>query len=121
MNEELNQLGPELDASNNAHPPLWLLMVMGWMFASTSLLWARKHDLSGLEREKAPKFRLVEIELSNSSARELRQLPGIGPSRSAAIVDLRWKRAGREFGLKEVPGIGALTEARALEAIQRER
>ena len=51
------------------------------------------------------------IDLNRATAEELEGLPGIGPSRAAAILALRERRGGlaRLEELLEVPGIGDKT------------
>jgi DNA uptake protein ComE-like DNA-binding protein len=89
--------------------PTWLLLTLGWVFATTSLRWASPSP--HLEGQTNP-----IVDLESSSARDFRRLPGIGPSRAAGIVDLRWRRGRQGFSLEEVRGIGPRTQARALAA-----
>jgi predicted flap endonuclease-1-like 5' DNA nuclease len=93
--------------------PAWLLFLAGWLFATLSLgAWTR----AGRPERRLPP---QSVDLQRSSARELRRLPGIGAVRANRVVDLRWERGGAEFELTEVEGIGPLTEARVLEALER--
>ena len=116
MNEALSR-GDSRDASpvegvgDDPRNPSWLLFVMGCMFACASLEWVTRDHIPPPTRPPKP------IDLSTAPARELRRLTGIGPSRSAAIVETRWERAGQAFALREVPGIGARIESRALEGL----
>jgi hypothetical protein len=93
--------------------PAWLLVLAGWLFATTSLeTWARRSAAT-------PPDPVAPIDLQRSCARELRRLPGIGQLRAAKIVDLRWERGGETFPLGEVHGIGPKTEARVREVLRR--
>ena len=85
---------------------------MGWVFAGTSLQWAKTSEFRPPLPQPGP------IDLSAAPARVLRRLPGIGPTRSAAIVETRWQRGGQEFELNDVPGIGERTRDRALEGLE---
>lgn len=101
--------------------PAWLLFVVGWVFAGTTLERVASGDATGpssaagvFPHEPAP------LDLQSSPARDLRRLPGIGPARAAAIVDWRWQRADEELQLQEIPGIGPITEAKVLDSLESE-
>lgn len=86
--------------------PAWLLVFCGWLFAATTLAWVEARSRPVEAPEPSP------VDLSRSPARELRRLPGIGPSRANAIVRLRRERGEGEFALREVHGIGPRIEER---------
>lgn len=90
----------------------WAWLLGGWLFTSSTLYYWQESP----QPNYAPVPRVVD--LSTSSARELRQLPGIGALRAAAIVELRWQRGPRGFELGEIPGIGSQTEARVKEWLE---
>lgn len=94
--------------------PSWLLILLGWVFASTSLEWVSRRRAPDPGRARG------SIDLQRSGARDLRRLPGIGPARAAAIVELRWERGAEGFELQEVRGIGPRTEARVMDALAAE-
>ena len=94
---------PELEKRE----PAWLLVFCGWLFAATTLAW-----VEGRDRAPGPPPEPPPVDLASSPPRELRRLPGIGPSRANAIVRLRRERGGAEFELQQVPGIGPRTEER---------
>lgn len=95
--------------------PGWLLLAVGWLFATTTLEAVRVAEPT---TDLPPR---PATDPAYSSARELRRLPGIGPARSAAIVEWRWAHGTDGFRLSDVPGIGEFTEAKALEALAAQR
>jgi len=105
---------PAPDGTDEARVrPAWMLFLAGWLFATTTLDEVRARVPRARPGDPAP------IDLETSPARELRQLPGIGPSRAQAIVRARWERSGDAFDLREIPGIGPVIEARVLEALEQ--
>ncbi len=123
----------------------WVLVVIGWLFASISVIGLRTRN-GDPGATSAPPVRLrasaeeherptqdpstpqeprsvtgpspaEDVDLRRSPPRELRRLPGIGPLRAAAIAEWRWQRGGAPFALQEVHGIGPRIEARALRAL----
>lgn len=95
------------------NPPAWLLVLTGWLVASTQLRDGHSSFTEREIRERAP-FGVLDPptrDPDRMNPRELRRLPAVGPARALAIARARW-----ESGLKggpeawdEVPGIGPET------------
>lgn len=72
-----------------------------------------------LEQGPPTEDRDERININEASAKELVQLPGIGPSRAEAIIAEREKRAFRRIeDILRVPGIGRKTFSRIRHAIR---
>jgi predicted flap endonuclease-1-like 5' DNA nuclease len=96
--------------------PVWLLLGIGWLFATTTLA----HH-SRLSTAPSPPERPPLVDLSTSPPRELKRLPGIGPSRANAIARLRWERREGGFTLTDVMGIGPRTEEAVMRWLAEQR
>ena len=96
--------------------PLWGWVLVGWLCASTLAAWVigaggEPPDAEALVSDYPPPETLAD-----SSARELRSLPDIGPKLAVQIVEQRWEgklddpdTEAVEVDLEAVPGIGPKT------------
>ena len=120
MNQPIEELDPE------PLVPGWMLAVAGAMLCWTILAaHAPRPSASELAERIPAGFSAPNgpIDLNRSSARELRTLPSIGPTRAVAIVRSRWGDGpfAGPAELDRIPGIGPETTKRVSEYFARER
>ncbi len=84
----------------------WVLLLAGWLFASSVVQELRTATV------RPPSPGPTRVQLESACPRELRRLPGIGPSRATAIAQMRWELGGARFPLHAIQGIGEKTAAR---------
>ena len=105
--------------------PLWCLVLVGWVltrWAGERLAAGPAETVARAERDSDATAGSTQRALPDpeqASARELRQLPGIGETRALEIVRDRWERRASDAPLEwsKIRGVGPLTEKRIREAL----
>ncbi len=95
--------------------PIW---VLNGLLLTGAALSASSERVEARAGELAPAPRTARVDPDALSARELRALPGIGPTRALAIVRTRWEglRGGPAAWIS-ISGIGEATVGAAADAL----
>jgi hypothetical protein len=108
------ELDDPLPATDRARVPAWLALCAGWLVAASVLEGHAAPPVAARFAERMPEgFGRLPARLADWSPRELRRLPGIGPTRALAIARARSpeRPASRPEDFDRVPGIGPATVA----------